>query len=159
MSFYSFKLDKLVIKRKRGNIPDDDVVTFSVVVNQLDRGHGAATFVVLTSGSEASTEDRDPDGLLARRAMNRFNMSEHWVIGPLEIKPGDHVSVLYTGTNVSDEQLVSVASERQDELEIKILNYVAKKYVELIAGAEFASDVASALSEALIKHSRTRSET
>ena len=44
MSFYSFRLDKIAVKHRRGLVPDMDVVTFSVLVNQLDRGHGTGIF-------------------------------------------------------------------------------------------------------------------
>jgi len=150
MSFYSFNLEKLVIKHKRGNITDQDVVTFGVFVNQVDRGHGSGKFVV-ESNSEASTYDRTEDGLLSFPARNRFNMSDRWVIGPLEIDPADIVNVVYTGTNTSDSSLSSLAHQEQDELELKILNFVAKKFVEIVAGAGFGGDVASALSDAFDK--------
>jgi hypothetical protein len=150
MSFYTFNLEKLVIKHKRGNITDQDVVTFSVFVNQVDRGHGSGTFVV-ESNTEASTYDITEDGLVAYPTRNRFNMSDRWVIGPLDIDPTDIVDVVYTGTNTSDSNLSSLPHQEQDELELKIVNFVAKKFVEIVAGAEFGSDVASALSAAFDK--------
>ncbi|MDT5148323.1 MAG: hypothetical protein QOI01_56 [Mycobacterium sp.] len=146
MSFYVFKLDKLWIDQTRGKIPDEDVVTFTVFVDQLDRGHGSGKFDAMTTGSAASTTDGAADGGLAYPAGNLFNMSKNWRLGPLEVRYGENVSVVYTGTNTSDEQLSSLDTQKQDDLEIKILDYVAKKYVELILGG--ASDIGSALSGA-----------
>lgn len=151
MGFYIFRLDKLVIKRQRGNISDDDVVSFTVFVNQLDRGHGSGTFLSLFTGTTASIEDRTEDGLLAYPAKNRLNMSANWRAGPFEIMPSDNVSVVYTGFNTSDEQLSSLGTQTQDELELKVLDYVAKKFVELIAGVGFGSEIGSALSDAFDK--------
>jgi hypothetical protein len=148
MSFYVFKLDKLGIQQTRGKIPDEDVVTFTVFVDDLDRGHGTGKFIGMTTHSEASTTDGAADGGLAYPAGNLLNMYRDWRLGPLEIRHDEKVGVVYTGTNTSDEQLSSLDTQEQDDLEIKILDYVAKKYVELIVGGVSASDIASALSSA-----------
>jgi hypothetical protein len=131
-----------------GNIPDDDVVSFTVIINQVDRGHGSALFQVMNTNTVASTDDITEDGLLAYAARNRLNISDRWEIGPLEIAPIDDVAVVYTGTNTSDSSLSSLGTQKQDELEIKILDIVAKKYVSLLLGAGFGDDIGSAFSEA-----------
>jgi hypothetical protein len=78
-------------------------------------------------------------------------MSGDWQIGPLETAPSDIVDVVYTGTNVSDSGLSSLGTQKQDELEIKILNAVAKKFVGQVAGAGLGEALGSAFSEAFDK--------
>jgi hypothetical protein len=153
MSFYIFRLEKLHVREKRGNIPDDDVVTFGLVINQLDRGHASGLFYSMVPGTTASTDDRvaPENWMLAYPARNRLNSSELWAIGPLETMPGDDVTILYTGTNVSDSNLASLSTQKQDELEIKIADVVFKKFVGLIAGFGFGDDIGSAVSEAFNK--------
>ncbi len=148
MSFYLFRLETIRTTHRRGNIPDDDVISFSVVINQADRGHGAALFQAMTTNSVATTDDRKPDGALAYRAENRLNMSERWETGPFEIAPTDHVGVAYTGTNTSDYGLSGLGTQQQDELEIKILNVVFKKYVGFLLGYGVLDDIAGAFSQA-----------
>ena len=80
MSFYIFRLDKLHVKHKRGNIPDKDVVTFSIFVNQLDRGHGTGIFNGMVGAADSVPAAAVPPN-------NRVNMTTHWAIGPLEIDP------------------------------------------------------------------------
>jgi len=134
MSFYIFRLNKIHVKHKRGNISDSDIVTFSIFVNQLDRGHGTGYFPSLATDSVNSTDDRTVDGLVAYPAKNRLNMSQLWEVGPLEIDPGDEVHVIYTGTNISDEQLVSLETQQQDEIELKLLSAVATAAVAALTG-------------------------
>jgi hypothetical protein len=148
MGFYIFQLDKLLIKHRRGNIPDDDVVTFSVFVNRLDSGNGSGVFVAMVDNTTASTTlDHTVDGFTSYPVTRGYNISRNWAVGPLEIDSKDIVGIVYTGTNISDSQL-DLASQKQDEIELKIVDYIAKKYVELIAGLEFGSDLASGISEA-----------
>jgi hypothetical protein len=147
MGFYIFRFETVHIKRKRGNIPDDDAITFMVMVDQSDRGHGAGFFPAVADGTVANTWDITEDGLPAYPAGNRFNMSGDWQIGPLEIGPSDTAYVVYTGTNASDSGLSSLGTQKQDELEIKILDAVAKKFVGLVAGAGLGEALGSAFSE------------
>ena len=72
MGFYIFRFETVHIKRKRGNIPDDDAITFTVMVNQMDRGHGAGFFPAMVDGSVANTWDITVDGLPAYPARNRL---------------------------------------------------------------------------------------
>lgn len=148
MGFYLFRLERLDIKHKRGNVPDDDVITFTVMINQVDRGHGSGYFPAMVAGTAAYTYDITPDGLPAYPASNRVNMSGDWQIGPLETAPSDDVTVISTGTNTSDSGLASLGTQKQDELELKILDTVAKKFVGLIAGAGLGEALGSAFSSA-----------
>jgi hypothetical protein len=151
MSFYLFRLETIGIKKKRGNIPDDDVITFTVMIDQVDRGHGSGFFPALVDNTVAYTYAITGDGLPAYPAKSRLNMSEDWQIGPLETAPSDNIGVIYTGTNTSDSGLSSLGTQKQDELELKILDIVAKKFVGLVAGAGFGDDLGSAFSNAFDK--------
>jgi hypothetical protein len=148
MGFYIFRFETVHIRRKRGNVPDDDSITFTVMVNQTDRGHGAGFYPALANGAVANTWDITVDGLPAYPARNCIHMTQDWQIGPLEAAPSDTVNVVYTGTNVSDSGLSSLGTQKQDELEIKILDAVAKKFVGLIAGAGLGEALGSLFSKA-----------
>lgn len=127
MSFYIFRLDQIHVKHKRGNIPDSDVVTFSIFVNQLDRGHGTGTFPAMAASVDSVPTNAIPPN-------NTMNMNKDWAIGPLEIAPGDSVHVIYTGTNISDKELTSLSTQQQDEIELKLLSAVASAAVGALNG-------------------------
>lgn len=139
MSFYLFRLDLIDVLHRRGVIPDDDVVTFSILVNQVDRGHGTGLFPDMVAG--------EPIPASAVPVGNRLNIDSSWTIGPLAIDPGDSVHVVYTGTNISDNQLVSLSTKDQDALEIRLLDAVAAAALTAAAtlGA-VAAAIASGLS-------------
>src|SRR5919197_3150301 len=109
MPFYAFRLDSVHVLNPRGKIPDNDVVTFSVFVNQIDRGHGAGFFPALAAGAVIPATAVTPN--------TRSGMSNDWIVGPLEIAPGDLIHVIYTGFNTSDSEL---DLSGQAEIEIKI---------------------------------------
>jgi hypothetical protein len=127
LSFYDFSLDNIHVKHRRGNIPDNDVVTFTITVNQLDRGHGTAVFPSMSASVDGVPASAVPPN-------NRVNMGASWGIGPLEIAPGDIVHVIYTGTNISDEQLTSLSTKQQDEIELRILSAISTSAVAAITG-------------------------
>jgi hypothetical protein len=128
MSYYQFQLENIQVKHKRGNISDDDVVTFIIRVNHVDRGHGAATFPGMAASVGGVPASAVPPS-------HRMNINSSWIVGPLEIFPGDSISVISTGTNISDQQLTSLSTQHQDEIELKILNAVAAALVSEFAGA------------------------
>ena len=146
MSFYEFHFEEFHTFHKRGNIPDTDLVTFTVLINQIDRGHGSDTFPSVISNHTESVYDDADTGLRAYPAKNRLNMTESWGVGPLEIAPGDDVIVAYSGTNISDQSNPDTAA--QDRLELDILNQVAKKGVALFLGAGFGSEIGGLFSDA-----------
>ncbi len=136
MGFYLFKLDRIFVKRRRGNIPDKDVVTFQVFVNELRRGYGTGWFPALADNSINDTENRDtPSGVYAYPADNLKNMEINWMTGPFEIAPTDRVSVVYTGTNASDSQLTSIDTQDDDQFEIDALNWASRAAVTALSGA------------------------
>ena len=127
MSFYIFRLDKIHVKHARGNVPDEDVVTFSTFVNQLDRGHGTGIFNSLVAADYSVPANAVPPN-------NRVNINGAWEIGPLEIATGDSLHVTYTGTNISDNHLDSLTTQQQDELELKLLSAIATAAIGALTG-------------------------
>lgn len=150
MSFYEFRFENFHALHKRGNIPDSDLVTFTIMINQIDRGHGSALFNVVTTNSVQSTDDRSADTpmYLAYPARNSLNMDLDWTTGPFETAPGDELLVIYSGTNTSDSSIASLPNQDQDELELKILNAIAKKGVAVVLGAGIGEELGNAFSEA-----------
>jgi hypothetical protein len=149
MSFYEFRFEKFHALHKRGNIPDSDLVTFTIMINRIDRGHGSALFNVVVTDSVQSTDDRSADTpmYLAYPAKNPLHIDQDWTTGPFETSPDDEVLVIYSGTNTSDSSLSSLSHQEEDELELKILNKIMQKGVGLIVGAGFGDDIGSAFSE------------
>jgi hypothetical protein len=116
MPFYAFRLDTIHVLNPRGKIPDDDVVTFNVFVNQIDRGHGTGFFTDLGAGSVIGAAAVTPN--------NRLNMGVDWIVGPLELAPTDGVSIVYSGMNTSDNDNISLDTQQQDQIELGILNAI-----------------------------------
>ena len=146
MSFYEFQFEGFHTFHKRGNIPDKDLVTFTVLINQIDRGHGSDTFPAVISNHTESVYDDADTGLRAYWPKNPLNISESWGVGPLEILPGDDIIVAYSGTNISDQSDPHQAE--RDRLELDILNEVAKRGVGLFLGAGFGSEIGGLFSSA-----------
>lgn len=125
MPFYAFSLDSLNVKNPRGKLPDNDTVTFSVFVNQVERGRAAGEFPDLAAGSLVPAGDVVP--------RTRGGMSwGAWIIGPLEIAPGDAINLVYSCTNTSDSQL---SDQDQEKLELKILDTITTAAVGAVAGS------------------------
>jgi hypothetical protein len=102
-------------------------------VNQIDRGHGAGFFPALAAGAVIPATAVTPN--------TRSGMSNDWIVGPLEIAPGDLIHVIYTGFNTSDSEL---DLSGQAEIEIKILDAITSAAVGAVGGL-----VGSAVSTAL----------
>jgi hypothetical protein len=134
MGFYLFKLDRILVRRRRGNIPDHDVITFHIFINKLDRGHGSGVIPAVANNSSHLMDDRSP-GYYAYPARNLLNMAEHWTAGPFEIAEADDVSVVYTGTNLSDSGLSSLPHQEEQRTELDMLNYASRIAVGALAGA------------------------
>jgi hypothetical protein len=107
------------------------------MVNQIDRGHGAGQFNGMVSGSGPIPDAAVPPS-------HTLNMAADWSIGPLQINPGDILTVTYSGTNISDEQL-DLSHEDQDKLELKIFDLIFA--AAATAGAGAAASAAAELGE------------
>ena len=125
MPFYAFRLNSILVKNPRGKVPDDDIVTFQVVVNNVLRGQGSILLTDLAAGAliplvppPSTTYTFTP---LAPNPGTAKNISVDWIIGPLMVAPTDGVTILYSGTNLSDNYSGPSQAD-QDDLEIRILN-------------------------------------
>jgi hypothetical protein len=107
MPYYAFMLDDLNVKFQRGQIPDDDVVTFQVFVNQVVRAQHASTFTNIVSGTQ----------LPVTRSTGIPADWGAFALGPIWVNDGDGITVVYTGSNVSDSPPDSFAP-----IEIKLLD-------------------------------------
>ena len=117
MPFCGFRLIRLDCKYQRGKLQDDVLTTFSVFVNQVERGKGAATFPAATGSTILAAE-------LGPRTGN--NMSSDWTVGPLELAPNDVITIVYSGQNTSDSQL---SDEQAEQVELKVLDSVVSSVV------------------------------
>lgn len=126
MSFYVFKLDEISVVTPRDKARDTDVIVFGVLVNQLDRAHGTGTFTLMQAGTKVRAG--------AVPARNRKNMDAAWAAGPFELAPGDLVHVVCTGTNVGDDEKITLDTELQDKIELKILGAIVGAAVGAIPG-------------------------
>ena len=52
MPFFAFRLDNIHVRYQRGQLIDNDLVTFSVLVNQIERGASAGVFNGMPTGSD-----------------------------------------------------------------------------------------------------------
>jgi hypothetical protein len=140
MTFYAFRLDTITVKNPRGKISDNDIVTFSVFVNQIERGRGAGYFPAMTGASPGF-----PTGTPAAAVTPdiRQGMTSDWIIGPLDIAPGDTIHVVYSGINTSDSQ-VDLDAQKKAQIEIKILDGITSAAIGAIGGP-----VGSAITTAL----------
>lgn len=127
MSYYVFRLDSFLVRVPRNKPEDDDVVTFNVKVNQVDRGHGSQIFFGMRSSPTPV-----PVAVLAPN--NARNMNRFWEIGPIEIRPTDAVHIVYSATNIQDFRDLGLQTQQQDEIELKILNTLVSSGVGTIGG-------------------------
>jgi hypothetical protein len=129
MSLYAFSLDFLDIKFQCGKLTDVDVITFSILVNQISRARGVGSAAAASGGSVLFGAVRVDSG-----SSNVNKGQTKWVAGPLSIAPGDEVSVVYSGTNISGTQS-QLTAQQQGEIEIKLLDGLLSATVGVAAGA------------------------
>lgn len=120
MPFYAFRLDSFTVKYPRSKGQDNDLVTFGVFVNQIDRGHGAAMFNDLAAGAMTPAAAVAPT--------TAHDITKQWIIGPFEIAPGDGLNVVYSGTNLSDDPNMATA-QQEAQVEIKILDSITNAVI------------------------------
>lgn len=123
MPFYGFKLNELHIFTTRGRRSDNDIVTFSVLVNQRERGAAAGLFTALAPGSRVPAA-------AVRASTVRGAASRDFVVGPLEIRPDDLVDIVFTGVRVSDQDV----GDDQAKVTLKILDKLLGATVGAVAG-------------------------
>jgi hypothetical protein len=138
MAFYAFSLDSLDVKFQRGKLQDLDVITFSVPVNQLVRAKAVGVGPGI-SGYPTYLEAVPIDKGTKVRSVRQAG----WVAGPLDIAEGDQVTLVYSGTNISDTPW-KLAAQQQDDIETKLLDAVVSAAVGAVGG-EIAAAVGSVL--------------
>lgn len=114
MSFYMFRLSRIRVIHTRDERQDDDIVAFAVLVNEVTRGKGSAFFPLMVAGTSSPTSAVPP--------RNGKNISRAWDAGPFQIAPGDAVKVVYSGTNIHDNDDITLQTEQQDKIQLKILD-------------------------------------
>jgi hypothetical protein len=134
MPIYAFAPVRLHCDNQRGKLPDDDLITFSVFVNQVARSTGAGMFPAITTGTDLP--------VIAGPPQTRNLLSSWWVAGPLDIDPNDSIAMVYSCYNTSDSQLTDIDAQ---QLQIKLLDAITAG----VAGAVTAGVLASAISAVL----------
>jgi hypothetical protein len=139
MAFYAFTLSSGEVKFQRGKIPDNDLLTFLVKVNEVVRGKGVGVSGSLVSGGPIAY----PAIPVNTGSNIRVADVIGWIIGPLDIASGDQISVIYSGTNISDTQS-QLDAQKQGEVEVKLLDTLTSAVVGAVGGP-IASAVGAAL--------------
>lgn len=123
-SFYAFRLNSIFCQNRRGHVPDDDVVTFQVLVNTVLKGQGMITLPDMNTGNTtqlalppSNTFSFTPLG----PSQSSSNISTNWIIGPIGFAPKDGVSVVISVTNISDNYS-GTDEKKQDQTETAIAN-------------------------------------
>lgn len=124
MVFYAFALDELYAAYQRGHIPDRDLVTFTLFVNEERRGWLGGRVPAVATGSRTPFSACQVDtsgGCALFTGAARTSPANHWMLGPIEVAPGDLITLVVTGTNTSDSGLTDQAAEK---FEIKMLDTI-----------------------------------
>ena len=106
MPFYAFRLNGLQAVNQRSSHADQDVdvLTFQVLLNDALIGQGAFTYAGIKSG-DIVTLVNPPSANFQFTPLaptTRKNISPDWIVGPIEVKPGDLVRIIYAGVNQGD---------------------------------------------------------
>ncbi len=121
MGFFSFQLTKVDPQSIRSRTTDIDLLTFGVLVNGRDQGHGYAV-IPMWPGKAVESRSFFDGAAQNGHPYGRDHMSEDWVIGPLYVEDTDKVEVVATATNFSDSTLPSMSQQEADRWSIKMLN-------------------------------------
>jgi hypothetical protein len=124
--YYSFQLSRIhcIETRSKSTGPSDiDVLTFGVLLNGRDQGHGAAVVPIFRGDTmnpdqinESSRENGYGPTFLADR------MAQNWMIGPTEVRDGDGIDIVVTATNTNDSQLPTGDEQKIQRMELDALN-------------------------------------
>lgn len=133
MTFYTFQLSRVEAQNIRSRVTDIDLLTFGILVNGHDKGHGSA-LVPMWPGTVLTGNLIEQAAAVNGHPHSRRQMTKDWVVGPVDVLDGDNVSLVYTATNTSDSQLPTADQRAIDEWTIKLLNI----YYSILLG-EFVS--------------------
>ena len=148
MAFYAFRLDRINGKFPRGKTNDNDIVTFSVFINQINKGNLAGMFIDPGDiPARLVVADKRTGSALGHKITepSRFPGNwESWIIGPLEIVPTDGITIIYSGTNVSKTDW-AINDDKRAKAETKILDTL----ISVVIGAAGLGLIGAGVSEAL----------
>jgi hypothetical protein len=130
MAFYTFQLASIAAQNIRSRTTDIDLLTFGVLVNGRDQGHGYSV-VPMWPRTVLKAQDIEKAAAINGHPYGKTHMSKDWVIGPLRIEDGDDVSIVYTASNTSDSNLPSAEQREVDEWTVKVLNV----YYSMLVGS------------------------
>jgi hypothetical protein len=65
---------------------------------------------------------------------NRKNINQRWEWLPYEFSSGDLIHVFYSGFNIADDHNITLDTQKQDQIELKILNAILTGAVGAIGG-------------------------
>ncbi len=137
--YYTFQLSRIHCIETRsgggGTDVDIDILTYGVLLNRRDQGHGALVVPIM------SGDTLNPDEINEQAHTNGYgqtfsadHMARNWIIGPTEVHDGDDIKIVLTATNTSDSQLPTGDQQKMERLELDALNI----YYSWLAG-EFES--------------------
>jgi hypothetical protein len=122
--YYSFQLSRIhcIETRSKGS-SDSNLVTFGVLVNQRDQGHGAIVAPIFRGSSLTPADLMESARLNGYRAtFSSAHMGPDWMIGPTEMRDGDGVGILVTATNTNDSQLPTGDQQKIDRMTLSAFN-------------------------------------
>jgi hypothetical protein len=142
MAVFAFRLDFLEINFQRGKLPDSDLITFALLINQVDRGNVSTIAESLITGSDFQFQQ---DPAVPTQAPLMY-------LGPFDVKDGDLVTVAYSGMNISDNQS-ALDQAKTDALELKIVGFLTSAAIGAVGGAIGAaiSGILGAIGDPLVK--------
>jgi len=119
--YYSFELSRIhCIEPRSKGANDIDLIQFGVLLNQRDQGHGAVIAPVFRGSSMTPAE------LMEGARINGYggtfsgvHMGRDWMIGPTEVRDGDGVGILFTGSNTNDSQLPTADQQEMDRMVLR----------------------------------------
>ena len=122
--YYTFQLSRIHSIQTRSRGPSDvDLITFGALLDKRDQGHGSAVIPVFRDssiGGERITTYSVESGYV--ETIRREHMRRDWILGPTEVRDGDAVDIVVTGTNTDDDQLPTADQQKMDRLTIDAFN-------------------------------------
>jgi hypothetical protein len=149
--FYRIGLKSLTSLTTRGAGPDIALINLGVVVNDREQGSYSVTTPLWGGaglfgdpGSSVPLSGADLDGGAEINGYPRpvaNNCRSPWIVGPIEIKDSDHVSILLAGTNLADDESF-IRNQEIGVVETKFLNFY---YSWMLGNIVVAAGVAGAM--------------
>jgi hypothetical protein len=152
--YYTFQLSRIHCIQNRSKLPNDiDILTFGVLLNQRDQGHGAAVVPIFRDSM------LNPDEINESSRANGYgptfsadHMARSWMIGPTEVRDGDGIDIVVTATNTSDSQLPTADQQKIERMELDALNvyysWLLGEFVSSLGLSVIAEYIGSSIGQA-----------